>query len=1091
MRIHSLKAKRKRDSGETSLGVLAAIGIAALISVGGTIIYVNANNSHQQATALESKKSTISDTMNRTSQAVQVADPILFAKGDELVVQRKDATGNITRTRWVKKGTTLYQQQWSGISNDYPATTQWIAETTMQGTAPNGDGTQTSTKVLTDVTQAILYKYFDKDEVAIQPTGAAVANPLDIRRVDVELQANAISGKAASSVVNETKVAVRNGDGGFSDGSVGAPTCPAVTFDAASAAAPKLNWGVIAGVTSYEIRRNDIAVTTVTVPAASATGTWTDTAATPGVAINYQVLGKDATGTLSQSCRTVTWRVQVAAPVLKDATVLPKGTEASAWSTAPDNLLETPRVSLKWSAVPGATGYQILYRLLTSAGAPTTPDFQQLTGTTLPATTTSFIWDGCSWGARYEFFVQATSKGAGSSDSRHIQILTHPKTPSNVDVSPAYGTGANKTVNGFNNLSWDASVTAARYEVWRYDAGSSGAASLAGTTTGTTFTDTVPYGSTYTYYVAAKNFGPRGTDAAGVDVSAFRSSPNPESSVDDTSPGAVGVSFRDNAGAATTNASAVYRGNATVTTSRASVAMAVDPNSPKPKVVSQLQYPPIPAVTAPSLSGFATRDLDGSNRIVWAAAKSATGYQVRRFTASGSSSKCLTSTACAASGGITATSYTDPAAEGTRFDYGVIAYNATGLSVQVSAGVELIQRPAAPPLNVTAAPSLSTPSASFSSTANADAGQPLADRFCTYDDCKYRVLRNGVVQGSINHLTTGQTINFNDYKNPEGQTLTWTIQAKNGALTNGGWSDTTAKVVNTYPGDFGISNWLGDANGNQEQRFKVDLTNTDTSGSSVAAQQAGHTSTAWGNSVGASTMRMRRVPGGNEATSWDSSTWLPSPGIPDVTAGPGANWWTGWAAPGTTYFHELTATAPNGLQRKKNSNILRTPPDLPIHGTTIITCSKPTRTAWAKAGHVQGVRLQDFQYWPRYGGYSRTNVMGLTWWQGQSWATATGTEGNWYPGQAQSDWINGPGYQYYYGQTNGFDITTVGQAGHGNSITIRQSITAWDSFYDGCSWDGARWWDLWEPTYACYGYTPGQPTCTANNPWNRPQWRTR
>jgi hypothetical protein len=550
------------------------------------------------------------------------------------------------------------------------------------------------------------------------------------------------------------------------------------------------------------------------------------------------------------------------------------------------------------------------------------------------------------------------------------------------------------------------------------------------------------------------------------------------------------VTFKGNDGATTTNAS-VYRGNAAVNASRASVAMAVDPNSPKPKIVAQLQYPPIPAVTAPSLSGVSSRDLDGSNRIVWAPAKSATGYQVHRFSASGAAKSCLTSAGCGTSGGITATSYIDPAAKGTRFGYAVIAYNATGLSVQVSAGIDLTQRPAAPPLNVKAPPTLATPDASFSSIANADAGQAQADRFCAADSCRYEVLRNGVPQGSVDHLQTGLAINFDDYQNPEGQTLTWTVRAKNAALTNGGWSDTTAKVVNTYPGDFGVSNWLGDGDTNQEQRYKVDLVNSDTSGSSLASQQAGHTSTAWGNSVGASKMHMRRLAGANQATSTDTSKWLPGPGIPEYVVGPGPNFWTGWAAPGTTYNTEVTATAPNGLKRTKTSTLLRTPPDLPAHGTTIITCSKPTRTADPKPGHVQGVRLQDFQYWPRYGSYSRTNVMGLTWWQGLGWISATGHEGNWYPGQAVSDWINGPGYQYYYGQTNGFDITVVGAAGHGNSTTIRQSITAWDSFYEGCAPDGARWWDLTEPTYACYGYTPGQPTCTANNPQNRPQWTSK
>jgi len=1091
MRIYGRKSGRKNDAGNTYIETMAAAAIGGIILGGAGFLYFNINNANIEATALQAKKSAISDTLNRTTQAIQVADPIILAKPDELVVERKDGSGAVVRTRWVKSGSTLYMQSWAGPTTGYPSSGAWIDPTVASAPAPNGDGTQTSTVAVNNVTASI-YTYLDKDAQPI-PLVSGVADPLKVRRVDVNLQATAMPNNQGP-VSNQTNVSVRNGDGGFSDGTLAAPSCPPVTIDPASTTVPTLNWGTIAGVSTYQVLRNGATAATVNVPSSQPQGSWTEAQAniTPGDTVNYQVIAKDSTGTSSVSCRTTTWRVQVATPVLQNSTVLPRGEEASAWSSGVDAGLTQPRVSLTWTAVPGATGYQLLYRALDASGNPKpapNDGFTLMSGATLDPSVTTYQWDGGSWGTRYEWFVKATSKSGQSPDSRHIQILTHPKTPLNIQISPAYGTGADRTVNGYNNLTWDPSVTAARYEVWRYDTGTSGSASLAGTTVSTSFTDTVPYGSTYTYYVVAKNYGPRGTDGSGQDVTAFRASPNPESSVTDTSNGTVGVAYKGTAGGATT--SGVYYGNASKTATRASVAMATNPNSPKPKTATVLQYPPIPVIAAPSLAGITTRDLDGANRLVWAPAKSATSYQVTRYSTSGATVTCLTAADCTGTApGTTATTYTDPAAKGTQSAYAVQAINATGYSVQLSLTVSLTQRPAAPPLNVTKVPTLSSSASDFSNLANADAGNSSTDRFCDINSCLYELQRNGVVAGSIKHQSTGSVIPWTAMSNPEGATVTWTLRSKNQALTNGGYSDAASAVVNTYPGQFGVNQWIGDGNGNQRQRFIANLTNTDIAGSSVNTMQAGFTSVSWGNSAGASTMRMRRLATTPERTSTDGSYGLPGPGIPDGTWGGGGNGWNGWAAPGVAYKHELTATAPNGLKRQVVTQPIYTPADTPYHGTTIITCSKPTYSWDNPAGHLIGARLIDFQHSPLSGAWSRTNVVGLVWYQ--SGGPYANTNGDWWNnGQADSDWIAGAGTQYYYGVQSGFDVTTVGISGQGNSVTIRQIMTAYATFHDGCAPAGYQWWDLWEPTYACYGYDPANGTCYSNNPWNRPQWRTK
>jgi hypothetical protein len=189
----------------------------------------------------------------------------------------------------------------------------------------------------------------------------------------------------------------------------------------------------------------------------------------------------------------------------------------------------------------------------------------------------------------------------------------------------------------------------------------------------------------------------------------------------------------------------------------------------------------------------------------------------------------------------------------------------------------------------------------------------------------------------------------------------------------------------------------------------------------------------------------------------------------------------------------VVAHAANGLARGVTTGNYWTPPDIPAYGTTMITCSgnqysNQSTAYWDFPNHYIGARLIAFEKVSRYGSFSGTSVIGMSAYKGQWWTDTSWTylywnapNPNWNSGLA-----NGPGQGYYFGVNNGFRLWNNIDGGP-NSTILYQSIQALATFNSGCGPYGGRWYDMWEPTWACYGYVPGQP-CQANNPWNRPQW---
>lgn len=1087
------KRKRLGDRGSGILETVAGLALGTMIIGGGAAIYVQSSQTAATAKVIESQNTDISQALDRLSQNIKVSNPILVAGPDELVIQSSEDDTTTVANRWVRNTDTLYRQVWSGQATAYPfGSSAWISTGMATGTAPNGDGKQdTSTVVerLTAETPVVpVFRYFDEagTEIPVPAAGITAQNgdTAKIRRVDALVTADTARG---GTVQNRISASPRNTTGGVSAaGDAVAPVCPAVTLQT-SGGRPDVRWATITGSTTYHVYRNNALATTVTTAAGSTQGSWVDnTVSIAGDdAIVYKVLAQDGAGNVSPtSCRPQTWRAQIDAPVIKGLQVLPAADKATDWTSGPDSSLglKKPKITAAWDAVSGASGYTLLVREYDAATSlPIEPSFRP--AAVLDSSTLSFSWTEAGWGKYYAWKIRAESRSGQSVDSPVVYSLTHPMAPKNIKIAPAYGEGSDKAVNGYNNISWDAVAGASGYDVYRYNSGTSGAVTLLGSTTTTSYKDTVPYGSTYSYYVATKNTGLRGT--AG---SKTQSSPNPETGAQAATGTFPTVSFT---GGGTGGGSASMAVGGVIPLA---VPAATDPNDPAPVVATQLMYPPIPTVKAVSAAaGAQTRDLDGANVVVWDPAPSATGYQAAKFTPGGAVSTCLTS-ACSggSAGGITATQLSDPAAKGTQTDYAVLAYNATGPSVEFSAKVRLTQRPPAPTLTMTRAPSLATSTSDFQISQNADQGNTGSDKFCTATTCRYDLVRNGSTLLTTNHSQSGAVMDWKNAPNPEGATLSYSSRSKNEAVTNGGWSDLSpAQTVLTYPGDFAYNLWVGDHDGNQRERVVLDKWNVDNAGASQWIQ-AGATTVEWGPSAGASYVNWVRRADTAEATSSDWTRILP--GAQNLSSNGPANggYQQDWASPGTVYHFDLKAVAPNGLERSKTTGQIGTPAEMPHHGLLQTVCSGNTTSPWWQdnGAHYIGARLIDF--WPaiKYGSWDRVRVHGLFLPKGQGYYNASNVVEMPHEAWAADGWwatiTSGSGYGYYYGISNGFDIFTKGSVGP-NSAGLRMTIETLGTFDSGCGAQWATWGGLQEPTVPCYGYVPGEP-CQTPNYQNRPQW---
>ena len=173
-----------------------------------------------------------------------------------------------------------------------------------------------------------------------------------------------------------------------------------------------------------------------------------------------------------------------------------------AWTAppgAPSGLTATTasqtQINLSWSAVSGASGYQVL-RSASWGGT-----YSQ-TGT---SATTNYSDTGLFAGASWYYMVRATSSSGTSGNSTVATTTALAAAPAGFTATAG---------NGQVALSWSASSGAAGYNVKRSTVSGSNYATIVNNTAATSFTDSgVTNWTTYYYVVSALDAGGEGTNS--------------------------------------------------------------------------------------------------------------------------------------------------------------------------------------------------------------------------------------------------------------------------------------------------------------------------------------------------------------------------------------------------------------------------------------------------------------------------------------------------------------------------------------------------------------------------------------------------
>jgi len=245
-----------------------------------------------------------------------------------------------------------------------------------------------------------------------------------------------------------------------------------------------LSWSVATGVTSYEIYRNGSLYQS---GLSSSTTSFANTGSnvSGGTTYTYFVRARNSMGTRDSGTVSATTSSSCGAAIPGAFTLQ----SATAGCSGSD-----PQVALSWSAATGATSYEI-YR----------NGSLYLSG--LSSSTTSFTNTGSnvSGGTTYTYFVRARN-GTGTRDSGTVSATTSSSCGAAIpgaftlQSATAGCSGSDSQVV----LTWSAATGATSYEIYR-----NGTVYVSGLSSSTTsFTNTgsnVSGGTTYTYFVRARN----------------------------------------------------------------------------------------------------------------------------------------------------------------------------------------------------------------------------------------------------------------------------------------------------------------------------------------------------------------------------------------------------------------------------------------------------------------------------------------------------------------------------------------------------------------------------------------------------------
>jgi fibronectin type 3 domain-containing protein len=218
------------------------------------------------------------------------------------------------------------------------------------------------------------------------------------------------------------------------------PTAPTGLTANGSCTAIDLSWGAVTGATSYNILRttNSNCSTGLSQIGTSATTTYSDTTATAGTTYYYVVQAVNSCGTSGNS--------NCANSVRSSTPTAPTGLTANGSCTA---------IDLSWSAVTGATSYNILRT--TNSNCSTGLAQIGTSATTTYSDTTATV------GTTYYYVVQAvnacgTSTNSNCANSSRVITPSAPSAPTVADIS-------NCSLSGVS-ISWGSVPNATGYDLY-------------------------------------------------------------------------------------------------------------------------------------------------------------------------------------------------------------------------------------------------------------------------------------------------------------------------------------------------------------------------------------------------------------------------------------------------------------------------------------------------------------------------------------------------------------------------------------------------------------------------------------------------
>jgi len=339
-----------------------------------------------------------------------------------------------------------------------------------------GSGTNNATYVDTTATNNTPYYY---EVQSVNPTGTSANSP----------QSNAVTPLSSISTI--------------------APAAPTGVTATGTSGSVTVTWTASPGANYYTVRRSTLynnggtllsaAVTaaetyntlgTVTLTN-TATGTsYTDSSPTNGSTYSYTVAATNAVGS------SVTSTAANATP------------EAVPPSAAPATVTATPGlqlVTLNWSAVPGATGYNV--EVATTSGGPYT---YLTTVSSLTYTDT-----GNANNTKYYYVITANNSGGTSANSTEVSATTFLSPPTSLTATPG---------NTQVTLTWPAVTGATSYSVQRASV-TGGPYTAIGTSSGPSYTDSALTNGTAYFYVVAS------TDASGTGSNSPEATATPSASL--------------------------------------------------------------------------------------------------------------------------------------------------------------------------------------------------------------------------------------------------------------------------------------------------------------------------------------------------------------------------------------------------------------------------------------------------------------------------------------------------------------------------------------------------------------------------------